>query len=1316
MKTRSEDGRSGLILQAVLSVLVFLAVLATLVWSGSTSVDEAPSEVTYADAVLTNVSQLSDLFLQGWTYPQAWPWQPVMFEPALVVWTDTQALPRELRPLQDSLSELVAGVPAWPLWLTLYPQSGEIVIFKPWSDAEMARLPVPPRFPAWRIYEENLRITCLLSGMNPTPWEELVRQGYAYFAPPQVVLHAHLADVRDAPAYWANLVAAAREFEEELLKLQGGPTVAPEFGVASLQPAGEEGGGGEMLLLEGECQSDDEAPFVIEAIARLTNGWTEITFTTCTDRVYAVQSADGLRTNTAWQTREVWVGLNEIKTWTDETTAEVTNRFYRVPRLTFAGDFDNDGLSNLDEFQTHGTDPTHADTDGDGAADGWELAQGFDPLDPADGALDADSDGLSNAGEYAYGSDPHDSDTDRDFWMDGAEVAGGFNPVDDGSVPPFTVLINAGATATTSTVWQVAMPDGLVADQMALAQDADFPTGATNQFAESFTYTLSTSSNGFRAVYIHLLKNSGESVVVRGAILLDTAAPSVSFTSPTNGVLTSKRRLLLEGLAADAADVPPQQDADKWLQVRVNDNAVNGRTNGSWWFGPQDLLPGTNVFTAVATDIAGWTATNSIQVIYDPSLATNTPAFTVSTTNTVVVGTNTTDFALTGWIDDENAIVRVDVLDAGDTTVTNATIYPAVHGTNWWTQIPIFGGTNLIVITAANGGSATVTQSVTIVQSTTHTLEVTSPPAYEAVNASSVTVTGLASLSLSNATFRINGQTATTTVSTNEVTFASSAPLSLGAEVNEILVEAELPGGETVTGDQLVYRYEVVGYHEVLDDDWGHADDNCWYVQNFPHSHPYRGPSFGQLDWDAPAAQLTSAGDSGIYAYAGDCLSPACGPGSHSSTWDPEYIWVDGMGWWHTTSVIDGKHLEPTYKDFSNCVSAATNCIDTVEHTFWNGRYQAKLSFIKHWPVDEEQTVLLHFNDVYYWKPPAPFWQGGSEPEQFTFWGQPGLFHSLTDWLSTNVAFLVKIRTNTRYTIGEDDFTYPTVSGTFVSKWPNAQSPVTEHTTVHMLQFEGVGNSEARGVECIIDPEWHHLLPQKSTLKPFFESIQKPGGGSVIINDPEFGWILDIKDHRTGEDGLHKIIGSRGKDWIEEWEEWKGGFPPDYTPTWNELQTKLTALKNDTKFKQILDRGKQAAHSYSTWAGNAAAREEFIGLLAAERGVKVAKFVRKSGRVVGRVIRRGAAIVGVVLIAVDVASAEDASQLVEKIKDNAPGTGDYRMAEEILNEVGYYSFWGSIGHILGLASTPQELYDQYLLNFELLWGDSILTPDSILPW
>ncbi len=52
---------------------------------------------------------------------------------------------------------------------------------------------------------------------------------------------------------------------------------------------------------------------------------------------------------------------------------------------------------------------TARDTDGDGMADYWELAHGFDLHDPADAVLDSDGDGKTNAEEFAASTDPADA-------------------------------------------------------------------------------------------------------------------------------------------------------------------------------------------------------------------------------------------------------------------------------------------------------------------------------------------------------------------------------------------------------------------------------------------------------------------------------------------------------------------------------------------------------------------------------------------------------------------------------------------------------------------------------------------------------------------------------------------------------------------------------------------------------------------------------------------------------------------------------------------------------------------------------------------
>ena len=86
-------------------------------------------------------------------------------------------------------------------------------------------------------------------------------------------------------------------------------------------------------------------------------------------------------------------------------------------------DSDDDGLSDGEEVNSTNTLPLDDDTDNDGITDGYEADRAFlDPNNPNDAALDQDSDALSNLQEFQVGTDPDNDDTDADGLTDGAEV------------------------------------------------------------------------------------------------------------------------------------------------------------------------------------------------------------------------------------------------------------------------------------------------------------------------------------------------------------------------------------------------------------------------------------------------------------------------------------------------------------------------------------------------------------------------------------------------------------------------------------------------------------------------------------------------------------------------------------------------------------------------------------------------------------------------------------------------------------------------------------------------------------------------------
>ena len=61
------------------------------------------------------------------------------------------------------------------------------------------------------------------------------------------------------------------------------------------------------------------------------------------------------------------------------------------------------------------------DADGDGMINGWEEQYGLNPNSAADASLDSDNDGLTNLQEFQAGTEPTKADTDGDGLLDGAD-------------------------------------------------------------------------------------------------------------------------------------------------------------------------------------------------------------------------------------------------------------------------------------------------------------------------------------------------------------------------------------------------------------------------------------------------------------------------------------------------------------------------------------------------------------------------------------------------------------------------------------------------------------------------------------------------------------------------------------------------------------------------------------------------------------------------------------------------------------------------------------------------------------------------------
>ena len=178
-----------------------------------------------------------------------------------------------------------------------------------------------------------------------------------------------------------------------------------------------------------------------------------------------------------------------------------------------------------------------ADSDGDGLLDTFELANGFDPLDPdedgdgrVDGQDDFDNDGLGNAAEAQAGTNPTLADSDGDGLLDGQEIGSGI-------FGPQLEISSAAASAFSAFASDVdgdgdtdVLSASYLDDKIAWYENDGTPSGGA-----WIEHGVSTAADGGRSVFAADVDGDGDTDVLSASQLDDKIAWYENDGTPSEG-------------------------------------------------------------------------------------------------------------------------------------------------------------------------------------------------------------------------------------------------------------------------------------------------------------------------------------------------------------------------------------------------------------------------------------------------------------------------------------------------------------------------------------------------------------------------------------------------------------------------------------------------------------------------------------------------------------------------------------------------------------------------------------------------------------
>jgi hypothetical protein len=303
--------------------------------------------------------------------------------------------------------------------------------------------------------------------------------------------------------------------------------------------------------------------------------------------------------------------------------------------------------------------------------------------------------------------------------------------------------------------------------------DTSIPVSA-GSFSQEIN--LVDGSNTILVSATDLAGNTGTSEIT--TITLDTTAPAVTITSPTDGLLTNNPTITVAGTIDD----PLITSAILTL------NGIDMPITVSLGSFSQEitLSEGPNTILVSATDLAGNTGTSeAVNVNLD-----TTPPAVIITSPTDGFLTNNPAITVPGTIDDIAITSAVLTLNGASTNIP-------VSAGSFSQEITLVEGPNTISISATDAAGNTGSAAISVTLDTTAPIiTITSPTDGSLVNTAAIVVTGIVDdTSITSVILTLNGVLVDMAVPVFSGSFSKGITLSGGT--NTIIVSATDPAGNT---------------------------------------------------------------------------------------------------------------------------------------------------------------------------------------------------------------------------------------------------------------------------------------------------------------------------------------------------------------------------------------------------------------------------------------------------------------------------------------------------------------------------------------